>query len=337
MIKEYSKRLGPISAGQFQSALDHFNLGQFIHAEAVPFGLFGQNIFVTSSAGEFVLRGAAHYDWQFPKEQFIARLLHEQTDVPVPWPYLINADETIFGWKHGYVIMPRMPGLQLADPAVIKTITLEERSAIAQALGENLSAIQHVQWDFAGHYDYGGQHIVPFNGGFAGYIVNSLRQQIQQSLSYQNGASDADQMWVEELIHDTEDALNVPYTPVLVLHDYKEANLTIQTQGDHWKVSGVFDLMEALFGDGELDLVRQLASYLDEDGLVWAQSFLDSYRHHTGLRPQANKRLALYMVYERMIVWEYFHRSDNLSQWQYADISVEDWLSAYLGKLERLF
>src|SRR5579872_2347774 len=81
---QYSKRLGAISPEQFQAALNHFGLGQFLSAEAIPFGLFGQNVFVTSSTGEYVFRGAAHYDWQFPKEQFVANLLHERTNVPVP-------------------------------------------------------------------------------------------------------------------------------------------------------------------------------------------------------------------------------------------------------------
>jgi hygromycin-B 7''-O-kinase len=83
---EYSKRLGSITTKQFQVALDHFNLGQFISAKAIPFGLFGQNVFLTSTAGEFVLRGAAHYAWQFPEEQFVAKLLHDKTNAPVSWP-----------------------------------------------------------------------------------------------------------------------------------------------------------------------------------------------------------------------------------------------------------
>ena len=86
---EYSKKLGVISDNQFQAALDHFNLGKFVNATAIPFGLFGQNVFLTSSKGEFVFRGAAHYDWQFPEEQFTAKLLHEQSKVSVPWAIFV--------------------------------------------------------------------------------------------------------------------------------------------------------------------------------------------------------------------------------------------------------
>ena len=333
---QYSNRLGSISTQQFQAALDRFDLGQFVSAEAIPFGLFGQNVFVTSTAGEYVLRGAAHYDWQFPKEQFVANLLHERTDVPVPWPYLLDTDETIFGWKYGYVLMPRMSGLQLANVAVLKSISLHDRKAIAQTLGENLREIQQAQWPFAGQYDLETQSIEPFKHGFEGWLVSELRQLLQQSLSYCNGASPADEAWVEQIIQNAEEALEVPDTPVLVLHDYKEANLTVSKQDDCWKVSGVFDLMEALVGDGELDLVRQLATYMEEKELTWAKSFLDGYQKSTSVRPRANKRLALYLVYDRMIVWEYFHNPDNLSQWQYDEQSVEAWISPYISNLETL-
>jgi hypothetical protein len=46
---EYSKHLGLLSSDQFQMALNRFGLGKFLHAEPIPFGLFGQNVFVTST------------------------------------------------------------------------------------------------------------------------------------------------------------------------------------------------------------------------------------------------------------------------------------------------
>lgn len=63
----YSQRLGMISETQFQAAL-----GRFIQAEPIPFGNFGQNVFVSSTTGEYVLRGQPHFWWQFPTEQFFS-------------------------------------------------------------------------------------------------------------------------------------------------------------------------------------------------------------------------------------------------------------------------
>lgn len=53
----YSQRLGMLSTQQLQTALDRFQLGRLIHAEPVPLGNFGQNVFLTSTQGAFVLRG----------------------------------------------------------------------------------------------------------------------------------------------------------------------------------------------------------------------------------------------------------------------------------------
>src|SRR5262245_45006754 len=139
-VREYSKRLGKISDEQLQRALSHFELGKFLYAEPIPFGLFGQNMFVTSSDGEFVLRGVPHYDWQFPTEKFFTEQLHAKTRVPVAYPYLFNSSTEIFGWP--YVIMPRMSGLQLADSQITAGLSMDERRAIAQALAAMLIEIQ---------------------------------------------------------------------------------------------------------------------------------------------------------------------------------------------------
>ena len=50
----YSQHLGAISDEHFQAALDRFELGRFIQAEPIPFGNFGQNVFVSSTGGEYV-------------------------------------------------------------------------------------------------------------------------------------------------------------------------------------------------------------------------------------------------------------------------------------------
>src|SRR5215510_8078215 len=151
-IREYSNRLGNISDEQLQRALSHFDLGTFLHAEPIPFGLFGQNLFVTSTTGEFVLRGCPHYDWQFPTEKFFTELLHIKTRVPVAYPYLLNSSTEIFGWS--YVIMPRMPGIQLADSRVTAGLSMDERREITQALAAMLVEIQTLTWEYSGHYNF---------------------------------------------------------------------------------------------------------------------------------------------------------------------------------------
>ncbi len=158
--KLYSQRLGIISDAQFQAALDRFQLGHFIQVEAIPFGNFGQNVFVSSTTGEYVLRGQPHFEWQFPTEQFFVQQLHERTSVPVPWPYLIDDTSDIFGWS--FVLMPRMPGLQLADSEIKKQLSTVEKRGIAYALGENLAQMQKLTWPIAGRYNAATRSVEPF-------------------------------------------------------------------------------------------------------------------------------------------------------------------------------
>jgi hygromycin-B 7''-O-kinase len=99
-IYETSKRLGPIGHDQLSRTLARFDLGDLLKVEPVPFGLFGQNLFITSSVGEFVFRGAPLGPPQFPTERFFTRLLHERTSVPVPWPYQIDDSCDFFPWSY---------------------------------------------------------------------------------------------------------------------------------------------------------------------------------------------------------------------------------------------
>lgn len=332
---EYSKRLGSITAEQFQAALDHFALGRFIAADPIPFGLFGQNVFLTSTAGEFVLRGAPHSDWQLPKERFFAELIHERTTVPAPWPYALSSDESTFGWRYGYAVLPRMPGLQLADDEVLKALSAADRRRIAHLLGRNLRELQRATWEHAGGYDPATGTIRAFDGGFPAWLIGEFRSRLRECISYGTGATEADRDWAERLIGDAGYALECPGRPVLVLHDYKEGNLTVHQVAGAWRVGGVFDLVEALFGDGELDLVRQLALYLDED-VHLAAAFLAGYRQCAPLRAGAAERLALFMAYDRTVIWEYWHRPEHLRQWGYDARTPREWIRPYLAALETL-
>ena len=97
------------------------------------------------------------------------------------------------------------------------------------------------------------------------------------------------------------------------------------TAGDAgWYVSGVFDLMGGYFGDGEADLSRQTASYLDEDPKL-AREFLQAYLQDTPPRPGFDKRFPVYMLLDRAILRAYFQRSGV--RWWDDDWTFRDWAS----------
>jgi len=332
VARQYSKRLGVLFGHQLQAALDRFDLGVLVHAERVPFGNFGQNVFLTSTKGDYVLRGAPHYPWQFPKERFFTELLHKRTSVPVPWPYLLDPSEDVFGWS--YVIMPRMPGAQLIDPHVRDRLSAEDRRGIAHAMGETLACLHTLTWPYPGEYDLATDTIQPLSVDFSDWVVSCIRHNLQLGVSLSDRTTAADMEWVEQLIARGREALSVPFQPCFVMQDYKEGNAVAERRDGIWHISGVFDYMEPYFGDGEADLSRSVAGYVDEDPAL-ARAFVRAYVEQAGLgnRPFRSgfaDRFPIYMLLDRLIIWQFGQRH---GVWWDADLTLREWASPYTSAL----
>lgn len=323
--KEYSRRLGTIDDDQFRSALERLGLGEFVRAEPVAGGLFGQNVFVASTTGEYVLRGAPHYDWQLPAERFFARLLHERTQAPVPWPYFLDPCDDIFGWS--YALMPRMAGLRRADSAAAEGLTSDERLEMARSMGENLALLHELSWPRQGRYDLATDTIAPFGESWTEWVAAEARRWLTLARRHSDVTTDSDVCWVEDLLRSSYDALGEPFEPRFVMHDYGEHNVTFEQTDGLWRVSGVFDLMEAFFGDREMDLSRQTAIYLDEDPAP-ARTFLRTYLELLPARPGFQERFPAYMLLDRLVVWEYAQRPQHEPWWP-RSLTLREWAEPY--------
>ncbi len=327
--KIYSKRLGPITRAQFQAALDRFDLGAFVSAAPTSDGLFGQNVFVTSTTGEYVLRGAPHYGWQFPTEQFFARLLHERTDAPTPWPFLLDPSDDIFGWS--YVLMPRMPGYHFTDSDWFATLSMADRIAIAAALGETLSDMHALTWPVAGRYDATTARVEPLPNGYDGWVITRIEEMLAESLTYSAYTTDADAVWARELIVAGREALSVPYQPCVVMEDYQPGNVTI-VRGDDggWRVGGVFDLMTLSVGDGEADLARLGRMYVYEEPRL-AQAYMGAYLARRPSRMGFTRRFPLYLLRDCLQIWVFCLRRDDI-RWP-VGMTLRSWVEETLGLL----
>ncbi len=317
----YSERLGAISDEQFAAAVERLGLGAFVRAEPARSGLFGQNAFVTTSAGEFVFRGAPHWvkgpdeseyrqedRWQFAKEAFFVEQLHKHTRAPVPWPYLRDERYDIFGWP--YAIMPRMPGVCFDDRTIRKQ-TPEDQRAIAAAIGAMLAQMQQLTSPFAGDFDINTIELTPYPGGAVQSVVDETRRNARDAGAH--GAMTADDhAWIEQ---HAQRALAAGARPVAYVHcDYKLNNLTVLREAGAWRGAGLFDFHEARFADGALDLVRQACSYLDSDPAL-ARLFADAYRQGGGLSGAVREVMPLYVVNDRLKLWGYFSRPEIRAEW----------------------
>src|ERR1041384_1862779 len=190
---EYSQRLEKITDEQFGAATKRMGVGTFLKATPITSGLFGQNVFLTTSEGAFVFRGAPHWVdlspegpwkfephdlWQFSKESFFADLLHKHTDAPVPWPQLLDKEADIFGWP--YIIMPRMPGHCFDDRELFKALSLEQRRATARAIGATLANMQKLAWPFAGDFDFS-LKLAPYAGGHTRHVIRETAKYVEST------------------------------------------------------------------------------------------------------------------------------------------------------------
>jgi hygromycin-B 7''-O-kinase len=336
MTTVYSERLGAIRDDQFAAALARFGLGEFVAAAPTTAGLFGQNVFVTSTTGEYVLRGAPHWvrdpgardyrpedRWQFTKEAFFVEQLHAHTAVPVPWPYRHDTAADIFGWP--YVLMPRMPGRCFDDRSVLKAVDADARRAIARALGENLAEMQRLTWPFAGDFDSRTIELTPHVGGAVQFVVDETRETAADAAA--NGTmTAADTEWIDALV--TAALTSAPTCNTYVHCDYKLNNLAVSPDGAGYRVSGLFDLHEARFGDGLLDIVRQSCGYLDTEPAL-ARTFVASYAERAALDRDAGARLPLYVVNDRLKFWAYFTRPEARAKWTHGK-TFRGWAEPYV-------
>lgn len=323
-MSSYSERLGEISNQQFQLALDKFELGKLEKAKPVKFGNFGQNVFLTTNKGEFVFRGKPHYSWQFKNEQLMTKLLHEKTKTPVAYPYFVDEDTSTFGWS--YAIMPRLKGLQLADEKISATLTDQDSKELVQAYGENLALMHDLTWEYSGKWTDNYDGIKPFAPNFSSWVIEFINSLVAKSIKANQATTESDKAWVESVIKSGSEALEVPFTPTFVMQDYQESNTLVDKVNGKWQVTGVFDLMESYFGNGEADLSRMYVQ-LQSRKIKYGSKFIQAYLNKKPARDGFKKRFPIYVVADRLLVWEWAQRTGNI--WWEKELSFRDWCEGY--------
>ena len=334
--RHYSERLGVIADAQFAAALARLGLGELLTAEAAPTGLFGQNVYLATTAGAFVFRGAPHWHqgrrddrYQFAKEAFFIGLAHAATDAPVPWPCRYDPTSDIFGWP--YLIMPRMPGACVNERSIRKALDAGARREAAVSLGETLADLQRLTAPAAGDYDVETGDVAPDPGGYAGHLTQWMSS-IAQGAAEAGVMTPADMDWIGRVASTAHEA---PSRPVSFVHgDYKLDNMTLAERDGVWRVSGLFDFHTARFGDSARDLVRAACAWLDTEPDL-ARVFVEAWREGGGDTAGLASWLPLYVASERVTLWSHFVRSDPRPDWS-AGLTFRAWAERYVERLAAL-
>lgn len=318
----YAGRLGHLAREQLQAALDRFDLGPLLSTAPVTAGNFGQNVFLTATTGEYVFRGNPFFDWQFPKERAAARILHERTDVPVPWPYLVERSTDLFGWP--FAIMPRLPGRDLWNAPE------SDQMALAAALGEMLARFQKATFDEAMEFDLAADHFVPISGGERSWLVRRIEHNLELAIAASDHTSDDDAAWVRALIAESERSTTGWPPPCLVHGDFTINNVVAVYGELGWKITGVFDFMTSRVGSVEADLCRQFALHQWRNPAAGA-AFLEAYFVRCPPRAGYRDRVPLLLLDERLTLWEWIQRTRPA--WWTSDTGFRDWTEPVLDAM----
>jgi aminoglycoside phosphotransferase (APT) family kinase protein len=262
--------------------------------------------------------------WQFSKEKYFAEQLHVHTNAPVPWPMLHDQTSDILGWP--YLVMPRMPGICFDERSIRKALAPETRRKVAVALAETLADAQRLTSPFPGDFGIESIELEPYQGGATRRVADET---LAFADSQPGSMTDDDRAWIDAAM---KRALVIPDRPNTFVHcDYKLNNLTVEERGGNWRVSGLFDLHEAQFGDGARDLVRQACSYLDTDPDL-ASIFVDAYLANVTADARIEDLVPLYAIHDRLKFWQFFSRPETRAEWTVGK-TFRGWAERYVQGL----
>jgi hypothetical protein len=169
--------------------------------------------------------------------------------------------------------------------------------------------------------------VEPFGVSHAEWIERKVKQAVQVADARYRSLRDRDRQWIAHLMSGARSALAVGFTPRLVMQDYKEDNAVAQSTDSGWEISGVFDFAESYFSDGEIALCRNIGYYLERDLKDCVEPFISGYLEERHVRPGVLERSRVYMLLDRLIIWNFGQR---VGVWWDRQLSLEQWVSSFM-------
>ncbi len=279
--------------------LDRFSLGTLISSEKTALGVMGQTMFVSSSTGDYILKGNPLFHGQFLEEKFFIDHLYQHTKLHVPSPYLIDESDDIFGWS--YSIMPRLPGNHMNAHDIPTILTSEDKEKLAELMAQTLVELHSWKVTQYGEFDPQTRMTRPFEGSYRTWLYTTIRYWINDATKYST-ITTQDLAWVEHILEGSQDVFDDLNSPTFVMGDFKPENFLIDKHTSEWKISGVFDFTTSYFGDGVADLPKMTTMYLENGDEELARKFISSYLQLTE-QHAFRERFRVHMLHHCALVW----------------------------------
>ena len=186
----------------------------------------------------------------------------QDTDVPVPEACLLCEDDTVVGTP--FYVMKRAEGRIFRNPSMPEVSSADERSAVFDAMNENLAKLHQVDWRALGLEDYGR------SGNYMARQVDRWTRQYEASKTDEIESMEGLIRWLSKNIPDDE-------TTTTVHGDYRLDNLLFATPAGGSPVA-IVDWQTAEIGLPGRDLGYFLGnSLLPEDRRKHEQALVRSY------------------------------------------------------------
>lgn len=324
-------RLGTITTEQLQAMLDRFKLGKLISFSSTAQGAMGQTMFITSTDGEFVLKGNPLYPGQLEEEKFFVDQLNQITDIPVPSPYVIDPSDDIFGWSYAW--MPHLGGEHIDAINEKNKLRTDEKLKIAELIAKVMQKFHLWKVDAFGELDPKTFELSPFAPTYIDWLFERILFWLEDAKKYSTITS-KDFQWVQALLEESQSAFLHCRTPTFVMGDFKPGNFLVQSGENGWQISGVFDFTNSYFADPLSDLIKMLIFYFDHETLEIAQRFVDTYFAETKITKDMKQRIKVHLVHQRVLDWGGAKATNRLT-WD-DDLSFTDWVETYIERVENL-
>ncbi len=283
-----------------QRVLDRFDLGRLLSSEKTAEGVMGQTLYISSTAGQFVLKGNPLFSGQWVEERFIVEQLDTRTSIPVPAPYLVDDTDDIFGWS--YAVMPRLYGEHIHTPELQARLSSLDKQQMAERLAAALLELHSWKVKNSGELDTTTLAIRPFEISYRAWLYGRIRYWLEDAQKYSN-ISVMDMEWVEGILEDSRQAFDQLGAATFVMGDFKPQNVLVQNGENGWRVSGLFDFTTAYFGDGVADLPKITTMYLENGQEELAKQFLTVYFKGMETKEGFIERFRVHMLYQQILNW----------------------------------